>query len=77
MSMRPLIAEERGIKLTETKVSTEGDFSSLVSVIVKTDVGKFSISGSIFGTKEPRFTRLNKHGIDLAPQGNILYDRKL
>ena len=75
----PLIAEERGIKLTETKVSTEGDFSSLVSVIVKTDVGKFSISGSIFGTKEPRFTRLNKHGIDLAPQGNILmienYDR--
>ena len=75
----PLIAEERGIKLTETKVSTEGDFSSLVSVIVKTDEGKFSISGSIFGTKEPRFTRLNKHGIDLAPQGNILmienYDR--
>ena len=68
----PLIAEERGIKLTEAKVSTGDEFSSLVSVILRTDTGKLSISGSLFGMKEARFTKLNKHSIDLIPEGNIL-----
>ena len=71
----PLIAEERGIKLTEAKVSTGDEFSSLVSVIIRTDTEKLSISGSLFGMKEARFTKLNKHSIDLIPEGNILMIR--
>ena len=68
----PLIAEERGIKLIESKVSKDGEFSSLVSVIIKTDNEELSISGSLFGMKEARFTKLNNHSIDLIPEGNIL-----
>lgn len=68
----PLIAEERGIKLTETKLSSSSDFSSLIRVIVKTDNTEFSISGSTFGKKESRFTRFNNHSLDLIPEGNIL-----
>ena len=68
----PLIAEERGIKLTETKLSTSSDFSSLIRVIVKTDNTEFSISGSTFGKKESRFTRFNNYSLDIIPEGNIL-----
>ena len=68
----PLIAEERGIKLTETKLSSSSDFSSLIRVIVKTDNTEFSISGSTFGKKESRFTRFNNHSLDIIPEGNIL-----
>lgn len=68
----PLIAEERGIKLTEAKVSNEDEFSSLVSVIIKTDSEELSISGSLFGMKEARFIKLNNQPIDLIPEGNIL-----
>ena len=68
----PIIAEERGIKLIESKVSKDGEFSSLVSVFIKTDNEELSISGSLFGMKEARFTKLNNHSIDLIPEGNIL-----
>ena len=53
----PIIAEERGIKLIESKVSKDGEFSSLVSVFIKTDNEELSISGSLFGMKEARFTK--------------------
>ena len=68
----PLIAEERGIKLKEAKVTSEEDFSSLVTLIIKSESGDFSVSGSIFGKKEPRFTKLNQHTIDVIPKGNVL-----
>ncbi|MBT88924.1 MAG: phosphoglycerate dehydrogenase [Spirochaetales bacterium] len=68
----PLIAEERGIKLREAKITSEGNFSSLVTLIVKSETGEFAISGSIFGTKQPRFTKLNEHIIDVIPDGNVL-----
>jgi len=68
----PLIAEERGIKLKEAKVTSEEDFSSLVTLIIKSESGDFSVSGSIFGKKEPRFTKWNQHTIDVIPKGNVL-----
>ncbi len=68
----PLIAEERGIEIVESKDTTLSDFSSLISLDVVTEANSFSLSGSIFGKKEPRFTNFNDHSIDILPEGNIL-----
>ena len=68
----PLIAEERGIKLKEVKLTAEEDFSSLMTLIAKTESGSFAVSGSIFGKKKPILTKLNQHAIDVVPEGNVL-----
>ncbi|MEC9382086.1 MAG: phosphoglycerate dehydrogenase [Thermodesulfobacteriota bacterium] len=68
----PLIAEERGIKLKEVKLTAEEDFSSLMTLIVNTEAGNFAVSGSIFGKKKPILTKLNQHAIDVPPEGNVL-----
>ncbi len=68
----PLIAEERGIEITETKESSSSDFTSLITVKIIDENSEYLLSGSIFGKKEPRFTSFNSRKIDVIPNGNIL-----
>ncbi len=68
----PLIAEERGIEITETKESSTSDFTSLITVKIIDENSEYHLSGSIFGKKEPRFTSFNSRKIDVIPDGNIL-----
>jgi D-3-phosphoglycerate dehydrogenase len=68
----PVIAKERGIKVTETRSSEVGDFSNLISVIVKTDKGERGISGTIFGKHDARIIRIDNYRVDMAPSGYIL-----
>tara|TARA_B100000242_G_scaffold63933_1_gene39188 strand:+ start:9675 stop:11315 length:1641 start_codon:yes stop_codon:yes gene_type:complete len=68
----PLIAEERGIEITETKESSISDFTSLITVKIIDENSEYHLSGSIFGKKEPRFTSFNSRKIDVIPDGNIL-----
>ncbi|MBM3213032.1 phosphoglycerate dehydrogenase [Candidatus Poribacteria bacterium] len=68
----PVIARERGIKLTETKSSEVGDFSNIISFTVKTDKGERHIAGTIFGTRDARIIRIDKYRVDVTPRGYIL-----
>ena len=68
----PIIAEERGIEITETKESSTSDFTSLITVKIIDENSEYHLSGSIFGKKEPRFTSFNSRKIDVIPDGNIL-----
>lgn len=68
----PMMAKERGIKVTETKSSEIGDFSNLVSVVVKTDKGERRIDGTIFGMSDPRIVRIDNYHVDMTPFGYIL-----
>ncbi len=68
----PVIAKERGIKVIESKSSETKDYTSLISVNIKTDEGDKNVSGTIFGTEEPRFVRLNGVSIDVIPKGYLL-----
>jgi len=63
----PLIAEERGIEITETKESSISDFTSLITVKIIDENSEYHLSGSIFGKKEPRFTSFNSRKIDVIP----------
>ncbi len=75
----PVIAEERGIKVIESKSSKSKDFTSLISIKVITEEGESHVSGTIFGKEEPRFVRINGVTIDVVPKGYLLvsenYDR--
>ncbi|OGE18455.1 MAG: phosphoglycerate dehydrogenase [Candidatus Dadabacteria bacterium RIFCSPHIGHO2_12_FULL_53_21] len=68
----PVIAEERGIKVIESKSSQTKDYTSLISIKVKTEDGESHVSGTIFGKEEPRFVRINGVTIDVVPKGYLL-----
>ncbi len=68
----PFVAKERGIKVIESKSSKSEDFTSLISIKVKTDLGEKLVAGTIFGREEPRFVRVNGFSLDVIPQGYLL-----
>jgi len=68
----PVIAKERGIKVVESKSSEAKDFTSLITIKIKTTEGENQVSGTIFGKEEPRIVRINGVTIDLVPQGYML-----
>lgn len=73
------IAEQRKIKVVESKSSSASQYTNLITVTVKTRGGENSISGSVFGEKHGRIVNVNGVGIDVVPEGFLLvshnYDR--
>jgi D-3-phosphoglycerate dehydrogenase len=68
----PVIAKDKGIKVVESKSSESEDYTSLVTIQVKTDEGKSRVSGTIFGREEPRIVAVNGFPIDVIPEGYLL-----
>jgi D-3-phosphoglycerate dehydrogenase len=62
----PLLAGQRGIRVREATSSTVEDFTSLVTVNVKTDEGANTIAGTLFN-KAPRIVQIGKHRIEVSP----------
>jgi len=68
----PVIAKERGIKVTETKVSEGKEFKEVVTIKVVTDKETNSISGTVFAEKNLRIVEINNIYSDIEPLGYIL-----
>lgn len=75
----PLIAKERGIKVIEAKSSEVKDYTSMISLVVKTSKETSSAAGAIFGKHEPRIVKIDRFTVEVNPQGHMLvitnYDR--
>ena len=67
-----LIATERGIKVVESKTATSEDFSSLITLKVKSLEGENIISGTIFGRTLLRILRINDFYLEAIPEGHNL-----
>ncbi|MBI3547639.1 MAG: phosphoglycerate dehydrogenase [Elusimicrobia bacterium] len=69
----PLLADERGIKLSETRdpMALEG-FSRLLTISAATDSGVRKVSGTLLDRGEPRIVRLGDLIVDVKPQGKML-----
>ncbi|MDF2375644.1 MAG: phosphoglycerate dehydrogenase [Verrucomicrobiales bacterium] len=67
----PSLAEDRGIRLTESRPAEESDYTDLLTVIVGNDKESIHISGTFFGS-QPRIVRIDEHNIDAYPDGNLL-----
>jgi len=68
----PIIAKERGIRVIESKSSEVKDYTSLISLTVKTSEGQSNASGTIFGRQDPRIVRINKFTVEVIPEGHML-----
>ena len=68
----PLIAEERGIRVTESKVSKVEDFANLIVVETMTEKGENIVAGTLLGKKEFRLVRIGEFDLDVVPEGYML-----
>ncbi len=71
----PLLAEQRGIKVTETKTGMAEDYASLVRVCVQTDKGIRSVAGTLFGKRDIRIIDMDGYRMNVAPEGFCLLSR--
>ncbi|MEK7286036.1 MAG: phosphoglycerate dehydrogenase [Nitrospirota bacterium] len=69
----PAIAKERGILVNEVKTADAGNFSSLLTMKVKTASGQKVVSGAVFHKTEPRFVEIDGMALEIIPEGNMLY----
>jgi D-3-phosphoglycerate dehydrogenase len=75
----PVLAKERGMRVTESIRDRSEDFSSLIAIRTRGGNEEYDIAGALFGRKEPRIVKLNGFLIEATPEGYILlihnYDR--
>jgi D-3-phosphoglycerate dehydrogenase len=72
----PLVAEERGIEITETKSSSSPDFVDLVSVRADSDDGPITVGGTLVGKRhEQRIVKIYDYEIDMAPERYMCFLR--
>jgi D-3-phosphoglycerate dehydrogenase / 2-oxoglutarate reductase len=68
----PIIANERGIVVTQALNLLEGDYTSLLTCRVTTDQGEHLIAGTCFSDVDPRIVQLDSFRIDAIPDGLAL-----
>ncbi|MHB0915652.1 MAG: phosphoglycerate dehydrogenase [Thermoleophilia bacterium] len=62
------IAEERGIKVTESKRRQAADFTSMITIKSEDRRGELTVGGTTIGPKHrPRFVKIYRHDIDIEP----------
>lgn len=70
----PLIAEERGIEVSEESNQTcQAGFNSMITVTITTERRERCISGSLFNGQQPRVVSMNRVPIEASPEGNLLF----
>ncbi|MEW6078342.1 MAG: phosphoglycerate dehydrogenase [Thermodesulfobacteriota bacterium] len=68
----PAIAQEMGIRVSESASAEPCDFINLMTVRVTTTEGDQTVAGTVFGKTQPRIVRVNDFRMDLAPVGAVL-----
>lgn len=66
------IAKERGIKVEESALSDAEDFTTLITVKIKTDQQVKSVSGTLLSLRNPRIVRIDDLSVDVIPEGHLL-----
>lgn len=68
-----LIAKNNGIQVRESKFDQSDQYKDELSIIVTTEQGVSSISGTVLPHDEPVITRINNHPISLTPSRYMLF----
>jgi len=66
------LAKGRSIRVIESKVLEETDYTSLITVAVKSDRGTSEVAGTLFSHREPRVVRINEFRLEAIPEGYLL-----
>ena len=73
MVSAPLIARNKGIKISEIRRDTQGAFDSYILVIMNRKTSLFSIAGTIYSDGKPRFIQINSINLEAEPVDHMLY----
>ena len=68
-----LIAEERGISVSNSLNSEPVSFSNLITTCICTKEGEIKLSGSVFGKQHYRVVNVAGYELDFRPEGNMLF----
>jgi D-3-phosphoglycerate dehydrogenase len=71
----PYIAEQRGIRVTESKTAGEEEYSNYICVEVEEQSGSRKIGGTVLGRRDYRIREIDQFRIDLRPEGYLLIAR--
>jgi D-3-phosphoglycerate dehydrogenase / 2-oxoglutarate reductase len=73
MVSAPVIAKERGVKISTTKQDQSGAFEGYIKVTVVTETRERSIAGTVFNDGKPRFIQIKGINIDAEVGENMVY----
>ena len=73
MVSAPIIAKERGVKISTTNQAKSGVFDAYIKVTVVTDKRERSIGGTVFSDGKPRFIQIKGINIDAEVGPHMLY----
>jgi D-3-phosphoglycerate dehydrogenase len=67
-----VLAQERGLKVTETRSPETEEYINLITVRAYYDDGKSKVAGTIYGQKDPRVVNINNFRLELHPQDRFI-----
>jgi D-3-phosphoglycerate dehydrogenase len=70
----PVIAKERGIKVRESRLETEGDYHTLIRLDVESDSAELRIAGTLFSGK-PRLVGIDDVTLEAELTPHMLFTR--
>ena len=73
MVSAPMIAEERGIKISTTNQNKSGVFDAYIKVTVVTQTRERSVAGTVFSDGKPRFIQIKGINVDAEIGRHMLY----
>ncbi len=73
MVSAPVIARERGIRISQTTQEKSGVFDAYIKLTVVTDSRERSIAGTVFSDGKPRFIQIKGINIDAEVGEHMLY----
>jgi D-3-phosphoglycerate dehydrogenase len=71
----PLLAQQRGIRVVESKSASQEDYRSLLTVRVRCAAGTQLVAGTTFGHVQPRIVRVDDFRLEAVPEGPSLLIR--
>jgi D-3-phosphoglycerate dehydrogenase len=73
MVSAPVIAKERGIKISTTNQDKSGAFDGYIKVTIVTAKRERSVAGTVFSDGKPRFIQIKGINVDAEIGANMLY----
>lgn len=67
-----MVAEQRGIKVTESRSRKPRDFASMIKVRAVTAEAESEVAGALFGRREGRIVRINGFNLEALPKGHMI-----
>ena len=68
----PVLAKERGIKVTESKSSTSAHYSNLIQVDMRTDKKQSRVGGAVISREDARIVMIDDYNVEAVPDGYLL-----